>query len=166
MEPLLRAFGLILKIATFFYVPLLTLYNGWRHPAHKPLPPPTDDLIELPAVELADRIRTRRVTARAAVEAYVKRIREVDPLLNAVVEERFEAALVDADRMDAMIATARPRQLQDKYPLCGVPFTVKESCGLKGEVEWCGAITSGVAVFESGARTASRVCDRSEFIAL
>lgn len=67
------------------------------------------------------------------VRAYIDRIREVNPLINAVVEERFAAAIEEAKKADQMIADMQTIWLIKTYPLLGVPFTVKESCGLKGK---------------------------------
>lgn len=133
MEPLLRLVGILLRVVAFFVMPLISLYNRWCYKAIT-IPAFDDDLLLLSVVELADNIRTRKVTAVAAVTAYVRRIRLVEPLLNAVVQDRFAEALLEAARMDEMIAGAKPRELLSRYPLCGVPFTVKESCSLKGIV--------------------------------
>lgn len=56
--------------------------------------------------------------------------------MNAVVEDRFEQALKEAQHADGLIAKASNEQLVAlfaRYPLLGIPFTVKESAGLKGE---------------------------------
>lgn len=65
--------------------------------------------------------------------AYIERIREVNPLLNAVVEDRYYAAIEDAKRADRLAQTTPELQLIANYPILGVPFTVKESCSLKGK---------------------------------
>lgn len=67
------------------------------------------------------------------VRAYIERIKEVNPILNAVVEDRFEAAIEDAKRADRLVQTTSEFQLIANYPILGVPFTVKESCSLKGK---------------------------------
>lgn len=77
-----------------------------------------------------------QVQSVAVIRAYIERIREVNPLINAVVEERFEAALQDAKVADMDVENAHQfgtlDQLAVQKPLLGVPLTVKESCGLKG----------------------------------
>ena len=50
----------------------------------------------MPAVRLAAAIRERRITSEHAVTAYIKRIREVNPLLNLVVKDRFVSAIAEA----------------------------------------------------------------------
>lgn len=73
-----------------------------------------------------------QVTSEQVVLAYIERIKEVNPILNAVVEDRFEAALEDARRADRLVQTTSEFLLVTNYPILGVPFTVKESCSLKG----------------------------------
>lgn len=67
------------------------------------------------------------------VVAYVARVREVNELLNAVVEDRFSAAIEEAKKADKMVHAMPLSILIKEYPLLGVPFTVKESCSVKGE---------------------------------
>lgn len=74
----------------------------------------------------------RQLRSEDVVRAYIERIREVNPLINAVVEERFEAAIEEARKADALIAETQPLWLIKNYPLLGVPCTVKESCSLRG----------------------------------
>ena len=64
-------------------------------------------------------------------------MKEVNPYLNAVVEERYRAATEDAKSIDRQILEAKKdgsfEDLVRDKPLFGVPFTVKESCSLAGE---------------------------------
>lgn len=55
----------------------------------------------------------------------------VGPLLNAIVEERFEEALNDAKKADKIVADTSTIYVITNYPLLGVPFTVKESIAVK-----------------------------------
>lgn len=68
---------------------------------------------------------------------YIDRVKEVNPYINAVVEDRYNAALDEAKAVDTKIAEARSsgviEELVRGKPLLGVPFTVKESCSLGGE---------------------------------
>lgn len=79
-----------------------------------------------------------QITSVELVTAYIARVKEVNPSLNAVVEDRFEAALQDAKKADEFIAKASSEfdrvALFTKYPILGIPFTVKESCGVKGNL--------------------------------
>ena len=61
----------------------------------------------------------------------------MNPYINAVVDERYRAALDDAREVDRMISEARVNgeieKLFSEKPLLGIPFTVKESCSLAGD---------------------------------
>lgn len=67
--------------------------------------------------------------------AYIERVKEVNPIVNAVVEDRFLDAIEDAKRADIIIQTKPMLEVLKNYPILGVPFTVKESCSLKGITE-------------------------------
>lgn len=66
----------------------------------------------------------------------MSRIKAVNPLLNAVVMDRFDEALTEAKTVDHLLASLS-REERDKLgeskPLLGVPFTVKENVMVKGE---------------------------------
>ncbi len=81
-------------------------------------------LLDLGAMELARRIRAREVSPVEVVDAHIARIEEVNPLLNALVADRFEAA-----RAEAKVAEGRKGDLP---PLHGVPCTIKEFFGVEG----------------------------------
>ncbi len=78
-------------------------------------------LLEMPVAGLANLIATRQVSSREVVSACFARIAEVNPVLNAVVQTRTEAALAEADASDRAVAHGESRG-----PLHGVPFTVKD----------------------------------------
>ena len=100
---------------------------------------PTRPLTERSALDLARAIREGEVTSREIVEAHVARLREVQPRINAVAADRFEAALEDADAADRRVAEASdPDELS---PLLGVPCTIKESIALAGMPNCAGLIS-------------------------
>ncbi|KAL1427739.1 hypothetical protein MTO96_017170 [Rhipicephalus appendiculatus] len=80
------------------------------------------------------------------VSAYIRRIREVQPIINAVVEERFEEALKDAEEVDRLVAsgTMSTSQMSKEKPLLGLPFTSKNSIAIKGYL-----LVSGTRCMES-----------------
>lgn len=94
------------------------------------------------ATELARLIRNEELTSEQVVRAFVLRCREVNPKLNAIVEERFKAALAEAYEVDRMILTQgkTPEQMEKETPFLGVPFTVKESCGVQGMSQSVGCL--------------------------
>jgi fatty acid amide hydrolase 2 len=88
-----------------------------------------DRLLELSATELGRRIRQREVSSGDVVEAHLRRLRAVNPVLRAVVESRERLAREEARAADARIAAGDTASLP---PLFGVPVTVKESFALAG----------------------------------
>jgi Asp-tRNA(Asn)/Glu-tRNA(Gln) amidotransferase A subunit family amidase len=71
--------------------------------------------------ELADAVRTRRVSSCQLVERALERISRLDGPLNAVVALRADAALDEARALDARVAAGdRPG------PLAGIPMLVKD----------------------------------------
>ena len=70
------------------------------------------------------------------MQTYINRAKEVNPMINACVGERFEEALADARAVDDMLAkgTMTEQQLANELPLLGVPFSCKEIIGVKGKI--------------------------------
>jgi fatty acid amide hydrolase 2 len=86
-------------------------------------------LLTLSAHRLARLIRHREVTAREVVEAHIAHARRVNPVLNAIVQERYARARAEADAADARTLALPAETLP---PLHGVPCTIKESFQLEG----------------------------------
>ncbi|MEK6234513.1 MAG: amidase, partial [Planctomycetales bacterium] len=86
-----------------------------------------EDVVHLSASRLAEKIRAGELSTTEVVRAFVERIEEIDPRLNAVVAPRFDAALREARQADA--ARSRGAALG---PLHGVPITVKHSFDVAG----------------------------------
>ncbi|XP_036212698.2 fatty-acid amide hydrolase 2 [Bactrocera oleae] len=105
-------------------------------PRKLPTYPPIQDAVLLKSVgDLIVELRQKKITSQQLVQAYITRIQAVNGSLNAVLDNRFEQALKDAKHADSLIAKANDEQLIAlfrRYPLLGIPFTVKESAGLKG----------------------------------
>ncbi|XP_017847543.1 fatty-acid amide hydrolase 2-B [Drosophila busckii] len=99
-------------------------------------PPITNPLLTKSVIELSAALRRGQLTSVKLVNAYIARVIEVNPSLNAVIEERYDAALKEAQHADELITRASTEYdrvaLFTRYPLLGIPFTVKESCALKG----------------------------------
>lgn len=79
------------------------------------------------ATALAEQIAGGFVSSRDVVQAYLDRIEEVNPKINAIVTLRADAALRDADDADRAVADGR-----EIGPLHGVPFTVKDALDTAG----------------------------------
>ena len=85
------------------------------------------ELWKLSAGATAALVGAREVSAREVAESALARMAAVNPALNAVVDELGEAALADADVVDASLARGVP-----PGPLAGVPVTVKVNVDLAG----------------------------------
>lgn len=79
------------------------------------------------AVELAQLIRSRKVSSREVVQAHLDRIAAVNDRVNAITVVLHDDALRGADAADRAIAAGTPTG-----PLHGVPMTVKENIDLAG----------------------------------
>lgn len=60
----------------------------------------------------------------------------MNPYINAVIEERFQQALAEAELCDAALEAGKvtAADLEKEKPLYGVPISVKESCSVKGKI--------------------------------
>ena len=95
-----------------------------------------NDFLTASATTLAAKIRNREYTSVQVVTAHIERIRLVNPVINAVVQQRFEAALYEAKQADARVLE-NPEGLP---PLHGVPCTIKENFAFEGfpqVLDWC-----------------------------
>ncbi len=81
------------------------------------------------AAAMAAAIRKKEISAHELVGASLKRIEEVNPRLNAVVQICAERALEEARRADQALARG-----DVIGPLHGVPFTLKDAIETKGVI--------------------------------
>jgi amidase len=81
-----------------------------------------NQLLRSSASALAKAIRSGEASSEEVVGAHIKRIEEVNPRLNAVVQLAAESALAQASKADRMLARG-----EIKGPLHGVPITIKDS---------------------------------------
>jgi amidase len=91
------------------------------------------NLYYAPATVLAEAIRRKRVSSLEVVNACLRRIDEVNPRLNAVVQLMADTARAGARQADAELARGKLRG-----PLHGVPFTVKDSFDTAGVISTAG----------------------------
>ncbi|KAK8398344.1 hypothetical protein O3P69_003909 [Scylla paramamosain] len=99
------------------------------------LPPIDDPALVQSACTLALWIRQRKRSAESIVEAFRRRVEAVNPIINAVVDERFEAALREAREVDQRLDACTQEEREETgraQPLLGVPFTAKENVLVKG----------------------------------
>ncbi|CAH0725396.1 unnamed protein product, partial [Brenthis ino] len=132
MEVGVRIVGIILRILNFLLAPIywLRLRNSQK------VPPIKDKLLLQSVTDIIKSIKDGNISSEEVVSRFIARIQEVNPYINAVVDERYRAALDDARQVDRLISEARTKgeieQLFAEKPLLGIPFTVKESCSLAG----------------------------------
>ena len=87
------------------------------------------------AKSIAAAIREKRMSSVEMVDAFLARIEEVNPALNAVVQLRAEEARADAQRADAALARG-----ESWGPLHGVPMTIKDSLDTVGMISTGGTL--------------------------
>lgn len=80
------------------------------------------DLMFRPALQLAEMVRTREISASELVQSSLQRIEELNPTLNAFVDVDAEGAL----------ATAEQIAPGDQRPFAGVPIAIKNNRPVKG----------------------------------
>ena len=99
-----------------------------------------EELIYASAATLARSIRDKKVSAREVVDAHLRRIEEVNPRLNAVVQSAADRARVEARKADEALARG-----DVGGQLHGVPMTIKDSLDTEGIISTGG--TTGRASF-------------------
>jgi len=91
-----------------------------------------NDIVAPDALALSAAIRSRRVSCREVMNAYLERIERVDPGHNAIVSlQPREALLAQADERDARLARGQwmgwmhgmPQAIKDLSPTAGIPTT-------------------------------------------
>jgi amidase len=87
-----------------------------------------NDLLRRSAVELAELIRQRELSARELVQASLEAISRHDGRINAFTHVATESALEDADRIDATLSAADA----DERPFAGVPIAIKDNRAVAG----------------------------------
>ncbi|XP_015186289.1 PREDICTED: fatty-acid amide hydrolase 2-B-like [Polistes dominula] len=102
-------------------------------------PPVTNDILFWSATQIADKIRTKQISSEEVVLAFIARCKEVNPILNAIVENNFEKAITQARIVDQFLknTTISEMNLEQDMPLLGVPVTVKASIAVK---DFCFAV--------------------------
>ncbi len=86
------------------------------------------------AEKLHEMVLSREVSCREVVESHLDRIREVEPLLNALITICYREAVAQADAQDKRLAKGEP-----VGPLAGVPISIKDIISTKGIRTTCGS---------------------------
>lgn len=71
---------------------------------------------------------------------FIERIREINPLLNSVVDSQYTNALHDAQEADRLVMAGdlTEEQLERQYPFLGVPISTKDHLAVKGMLHTAG----------------------------
>ncbi|GLG94641.1 Glutamyl-tRNA(Gln) amidotransferase subunit A, mitochondrial [Gryllus bimaculatus] len=113
--------------------------NWWYNESKRQIVPPVKDPLLLEsAVSLAEKIRKKEVRSEEVVKCFIARIREVNPIINAVTDECFDEAIEEAQAVDAIVASRSEEELKREKPFLGVPFTTKDSTACKGVLHTLG----------------------------
>jgi amidase len=111
-----------------------------------------DELIYTSAARLARAIREKEVSSEEVVNAYLARIGEVNPKLNAVVYLTADAVRGRAREADAALARG-----EVWGPLHGVPVTIKDAFATEGIVSAGGTLGRAQYVPEEDAAGVARL---------
>jgi amidase len=110
------------------------------------------ELIFASATEQAKAIRERQISSEELVRACIKRIEEVNPRLNAVVQLPAETALGQAREADKALAKGEIRG-----PLHGVPFSLKDAIETEGVISTGGTLGRASYVPDEDATVVKRL---------
>lgn len=74
------------------------------------------------------------------LKTFIERIKKVNPLLNCVVDERFDDALEEAAKVDKLIESNEytADQLKESKPFLGVPVSTKDCIAVAGMLQTSG----------------------------
>src|SRR5438128_812916 len=110
------------------------------------------DMIYSSVVQLAKAIKAKEISAVEVAQAYLKRIAEVNPKLNAVVQLRGDEALDEARLADDALARGESHGL-----LHGIPMTIKDSLDTAGVITTGGTLGRKDFVPEKDATVVARL---------
>lgn len=113
-----------------------------------------DDIVFAPIRDLAERLRTRRLSPVALTEAYLDRLQKIGPRLNAVVTLMRESALKEARAADEQIRAGKYRGI-----LHGIPYGAKDLLATSGVPTTWGAEPFRKQVFDYDATVIRKLRD-------
>jgi Asp-tRNA(Asn)/Glu-tRNA(Gln) amidotransferase A subunit family amidase len=121
-------------------------------PAPIAVPADLEDLAFQPVSQLAQLIRTRRVSSVGLTEMYLDRLRRFDPTLHCVITLTEERALAQARRADRELAEGIYRG-----PLHGIPWGAKDLLAVRGYPTTWGATPFQEQFFDEEATVVKRL---------
>lgn len=87
----------------------------------------TVNVLDADAVSIKQLIEQKQMTVTEITETYIQRIKDTNPAVNFLTEDRFSVALQEAEEADRLLATE-----EAKGALFGVPISMKESFDVMG----------------------------------
>lgn len=121
-------------------------------PAAKGAPKDLEEMAFSSARELAELVRTKKVSSNALTEMYLERLKRYDPVLKFVVTLTEERAKAQAREADREIVTGRYRG-----PLHGLPWGAKDLLATRGIRTTWGAGGFETQVIEEDATVVKRL---------
>ena len=111
-----------------------------------------DALNYISVTTLSRAIQAKEISSREVLDFYIKRIKQVNPALNAVVQASFENAGTEAAAADEALANGNILG-----PLHGVPMTIKDSFDTAGVISTGGTMGRSAFVPEHDATVVARL---------
>lgn len=133
-------YQMMFRLLDLFIHKMFTMFYGQGYEK----PPPISDMILLESAgEIAFKIRSKKITSVEVLESFIARIKEINPVLNCVVANRFEDALAEARAADELIASGSlsENDIEKEKPLLGVPFTTKDCVAVKDMLHAAGVVS-------------------------
>ncbi len=112
------------------------------------------NLLTYSASKLAELIHKKEISSSEVVNLHIEQIKRVNPILNAVVKERFEQAKIEAAEADEIIKNTPPDKLP---PFLGVPCTIKECFAFKGMPNSSGLVSRKNLIAQDDATAVARI---------
>ncbi len=113
-----------------------------------------NELLLLSGVKLAELIKQGKVSSQEVVEVHIEQIKKVNPIINAVVKDRFDEAIQEAKKADELVQSEPKEKLP---PFLGVPCTIKEMFAFKGMPNTSGLYSRRGIIAEEDAPTVARL---------
>lgn len=68
------------------------------------------------------------------MKTFIGRIKDVNPIINCMVDNRFDLALEEARKVDQLLQSGENDEetIQVETPFLGVPFTIKDCFSVAG----------------------------------
>jgi fatty acid amide hydrolase 2 len=113
-----------------------------------------NELLDASLSELADKLRSRKVSPVELVQVHIDRIGAVNGALNALVADRFEIALEEARAAEDVLTSNSTGELP---PLFGIPCTIKEFISVEGMPHTAGLVARRGRVAQEDATVVERL---------